>query len=103
MGMTDAEVVEILRDIASRANYAHTHHAAEAAATGDMLWADLRDRSWDTQQAAERGAEAIEEVARLREALTGILEIGKRDMSNPKYDGYFDTARAALSGERKGE
>lgn len=28
----------------------------------------------------------------LREALMGILEIGKRDMTNPKYDGYFEYA-----------
>jgi hypothetical protein len=28
--------------------------------------------------------------------LRGILEIGKRDLSNPKYDGYFDTARQAI-------
>jgi len=34
--------------------------------------------------------------AALREALQGILDIGKRDMSNPKYDGYFDAAREAL-------
>ncbi len=32
----------------------------------------------------------------MREALKGILEIGKRDMSNPKYDGYFEAAQAAL-------
>lgn len=32
----------------------------------------------------------------LRAALLGILEIGKRDMTNPKYDGYFDSARAAV-------
>ena len=34
--------------------------------------------------------------AALREALQGILDIGKRDMSNPKYDGYFAAAREAL-------
>ena len=34
---------------------------------------------------------------RLREALQGILEIGKRDMTNPKYDGYFEAAQAALT------
>ncbi len=37
------------------------------------------------------------EQTRLREAMRGILDIGKRDMSNPKYDGYFEAARAALS------
>src|SRR5208283_4636260 len=30
-------------------------------------------------------------------ALKGILEIGKRDMRNPKYDGYFETAKAAIA------
>jgi hypothetical protein len=30
-------------------------------------------------------------------ALEGILEIGKRDMSNPKYDGYFNTAEEILT------
>jgi hypothetical protein len=30
-------------------------------------------------------------------ALRGILEIGKRDMSNPKYDGYFAVAREAVA------
>src|SRR5208283_5702605 len=34
---------------------------------------------------------------KLEQALRGIMEIGKRDMSNPKYDGYFDTAREALA------
>lgn len=38
----------------------------------------------------------IQENARLREALRGIIEIGKRNMSNPKYDGYFEEARTAL-------
>jgi hypothetical protein len=40
-----------------------------------------------------------ERVRVLEEALRGILEIGKRDMSNPKYDGYFEEARAALAGK----
>lgn len=30
------------------------------------------------------------------QALRAIIEIGKRDMSNPKYDGYFETAKTAL-------
>ena len=33
----------------------------------------------------------------LLEALEGILGIGKRNMSNPKYDGYFDEARQAIA------
>lgn len=32
----------------------------------------------------------------VEKALRGIIEIGKRDMTNPKYDGYFDEARRAL-------
>jgi hypothetical protein len=32
-------------------------------------------------------------------ALQGILDIGKRDMTNPKYDGYFEAARQALTQE----
>ena len=38
-----------------------------------------------------------DERDRLREALQGILDIGKRDMTNPKYDGYFEAAEAALA------
>ena len=38
-----------------------------------------------------------DERDRLREALQGILDIGKRDMTNPKYDGYFEAAEAALT------
>jgi hypothetical protein len=30
------------------------------------------------------------------QALRAILEIGKRDLSNPKYDAYFDSAKEAL-------
>jgi hypothetical protein len=30
------------------------------------------------------------------EALQDILDIGKRDMSNPKYDGYFRTAEEVI-------
>ena len=33
----------------------------------------------------------------LRAALAGIIEIGKRDLSNPKYDGYFEEARSAIA------
>lgn len=33
-------------------------------------------------------------------ALSGLIEIGKRDMTNPKYDGYFETARAVIASVR---
>lgn len=38
----------------------------------------------------------------LLEALDGIISIGKRDMSNPKYDGYFEFAREVLAKAKKG-
>lgn len=42
--------------------------------------------------------EAIrDERDRLREALQGLMDIGKRDMTNTKYDSYFEAARAALT------
>lgn len=39
------------------------------------------------------------ENERLRMSLQGIIDIGKRDMTNPKYDGYFEAARQALTQE----
>ena len=55
----------------------------------------------DTQQTLEAEAAAnarlIAAAPKLLEALLGIVEIGKRDMSNLKYDVYFAEARAALA------
>lgn len=42
-------------------------------------------------------ARLIAAAPELLAALRGILEIGKRDMSNPKYDGYFATASDAIA------
>ena len=39
----------------------------------------------------------VEQRAELIAALRGIIEIGKRDLSNMKYDGFFTTARAILA------
>lgn len=44
----------------------------------------------------DHDAEQRQVIDMLREALQGILEIGKRDMTNPKYDGYFEQAQQAL-------
>ncbi len=41
-------------------------------------------------------ARLIATLPDLLEALEGIIEIGKRDLTNPKYDGYFRTAQRAL-------
>lgn len=35
-------------------------------------------------------------------ALEGIIDIGKRDMSNPKYDGFFAEAERVIR-EARGE
>lgn len=44
----------------------------------------------------EANARLIKSAPLLLEALRGIIEIGKRDMSNPKYDEYFEAAKVAL-------
>lgn len=38
----------------------------------------------------------MDELKLTKASLLSILEIGKRDMSNPKYDGYFQDARERL-------
>ena len=35
-------------------------------------------------------------AVRLYASLNAIIEIGKRDLSNPKYDGYFNAANMAI-------
>lgn len=35
-------------------------------------------------------------IEKLEEALRGLLELGRKDTSNPKYDGYYEAARAVL-------
>lgn len=42
-------------------------------------------------------AQLVSAAPDLLEALRGIIEIGKRDMSNPKYDTYFQAAQEALT------
>lgn len=36
------------------------------------------------------------EILELVTALRSIIEIGKRDLTNPKYDCYFDSAKNVL-------
>ena len=51
----------------------------------------------DLMQARAAVEKLMADRAELLEALQGIIEIGKRDLSNPKYDGFFTTARAAIA------
>lgn len=45
----------------------------------------------------EANARLIAAAPELLEALQSIIEIGKRNTENPKYDGYYDAARAAIA------
>lgn len=45
--------------------------------------------------------ERDEAADKLAEALQGIIDIGKRDLTNPKYDGYFTSAKEALAAYRE--
>jgi hypothetical protein len=49
------------------------------------------------RDSVEADANLIAAAPELLEALTGIIEIGKRDMTNQKYDGYFKSAQAAIA------
>lgn len=48
-------------------------------------------------------ARAIAALPELVEAAQAILDIGKRDMSNPKYDTYFADLRRILARIDNGE
>lgn len=50
----------------------------------------------------EANARLIAAAPELLEALESIIELGKRDLSNEKYDGYFETARAAIAKAKGG-
>lgn len=75
-----------------------TNEAREIA----VAWVDnLRDEGGIMIQQKHKLASDIMNYAKnenkeLREALEGIVDIGKRDMSNPKYDPYFETAYKIL-------
>lgn len=65
-----------------------------------ILFAEVKRLTSERDNAVAEGRrmcmELMKERDRLRFALAGILEIGKRDMTNSKYDGYFQEALEAL-------
>lgn len=46
---------------------------------------------------SEANASLMAAAPELLGALKGLIEIGKHDMSNPKYDEYFNLAHAAIA------
>jgi hypothetical protein len=89
-------VVERYADNGSFSHWAlvDTVNGRELGADGGEPEDQLLVRDWEWVPKELNALQA--ENARLREALEGIITIGKRDMSNPKYDGYFEAAREAL-------
>lgn len=69
---------------------------------GWRVWSDdgMLVASCDHADFDEANACLIAAAPELYAALAGILEIGKRDMTNSKYDGYFDEARSVLKNAR---
>lgn len=57
------------------------------------VWADVEE----LQAVAEANARLIAAAPDLLEALDALLGCGRKDLSNPKYDGYFEAARAAIA------
>ena len=50
----------------------------------------------DGRPECEANARLMSVAPELFEALEGIVSIGKRDLSNSKYDSYFESARWAI-------
>lgn len=71
--------------------------AAEAKVASLEALAKDHEDDWKRIQDAERKLDQLRrDNEGLMSALVGLLEIGKRDLTNPKYDSYFDAAREAL-------
>lgn len=71
---------------------------AEAREARDMVMQALEDKELRDAFAKEYVKEAVlDERDEALVALASIIEIGKRDLTNPKYDEYFENARAILA------
>jgi hypothetical protein len=66
----------------------------------EVCFVDAKDR---TPAENEANARLISSAPEMLEALQGILDIGKRDLTNPKYDGFFASAEAAIQKAKGGQ
>lgn len=75
----------------------------EKVIDGQLCYRTTPDGPWAVVQyqelirrllAAEKRYRTFDQA---REAIQGLLDIGKRDLTNPKYDGYFESLRNALA------
>lgn len=64
----------------------------------DIGYANYSDGADErTVYPGKANADLMAAAPELLEALKGILEIGKRDTTNSKYDGYYDSAERAIA------
>ena len=73
----------------------------KAILTTDGYWYLPHVRPLTRREKDAIARERDEAADKLAEALQGIIDIGKRDLTNPKYDGYFTSAKEALAAYRE--
>ena len=85
--------IPVVRRIKMPHQEADTFQSTVQAKTGPMV---CRLDFGYGRKTNEADARLIAAAPDLLDALRGILEIGKRDMTNPKYDTYFEAAKNAI-------